>query len=363
MCLKVCFVVSQIFAWGKYGGFGSLTRTIGSELAKRGIEVFAVVPRRKGQKPIEELDGMTVLSFQPTSILSSKKLYQFCDADIYHSEEPTIGTYLAMKAMPKHKHIVTSQDPRNIKDWMVELQFYPLRKKLFSPIPYLYESNYLVTKSVKKADAVFCQAKYIIPKVRAMYGLKKNPVFLPNPVSVSHGDFKKADEPTVCFLARWDRRKNPEIFFDLAIKFPDVKFIAMGKAHDEKWDKYLRKKYSNVPNLEMPGFVSSEQKENILQKSWIMVNTAARECLPVAYLEAAAYRCAILGSENPDAFAENFGYHVKNDDYTNGLKFLLDDEVWRERGEKGYDYVTETHELDKVIDEHISIYDKLANCW
>ncbi len=76
--------MSQLFAWGKYGGFGSLTRTLGSELIKRGIEVNAIVPRHKGQRPIENLDGITVLSFPPESILSSKKLYQMCNADIFH---------------------------------------------------------------------------------------------------------------------------------------------------------------------------------------------------------------------------------------------------------------------------------------
>lgn len=357
--MKVCFVVSQIFAWGKYGGFGSLTRTIGSELAKRDIEVYAVVPRRKGQKPVEELEGITVLSFPPRYILASKKLYQSCDADIYHSEEPTIGTYIAMKAMPKRKHIITSQDPRDKNDWMVEYCYYPLRRKILFPLFYFYETNYLVNKAVRNADAVFCQANYIIPKVKSLYGLTKDPVFLPNPVDVPDKRFEKADEPTVCFLARWDKRKNPEIFFNLAKKFPDVNFIAIGKAHDVKWDKYLREKYSDIPNLEMPGFVSSEQKNEILEKSWIMVNTATRECLPVAFLEATAFKCAILSSNNPDGFAENFGYHVKNNDYATGLKFLLDNDRWWERGEIGYEYVKETHELNKVIDLHISVHEKI----
>jgi len=169
--LKVCFVVSQLFAWGKYGGFGSLTRTLGSELIKRGIEVCAVVPRRKGQRPVEELDGITVLSFPPGSILSSQKLYKSCDADIFHSEEPSIGTYIAMKAMPGRKHIVTSQDPRDNNDWKVEYSYYPPHKKILFPVYYLYEANCFVNISIKKADAVFCQAKYIIPKVRSMYGL------------------------------------------------------------------------------------------------------------------------------------------------------------------------------------------------
>lgn len=357
--MKVCFVVSQLFAWGKYGGFGSLTRTLGSELAKRGIEVYAVVPRRKGQRPVEYLDGITVMSFPPRSIFASKKLYQLCDADIYHSEEPSIGTYIAMKAMPKRKHIVTSQDPRDNNDWIVEYSYYPIHKKLLFPLFYLYETNPYVKKSVKNADAVFCQAKYIVPKVKSMYGLTNNLLFLPNPVSIPNAGFKKSDDPTVCFLARWDKRKNPEIFFELAKKFPNVKFIAMGKAHHERWDKFLRKKYSDLPNLEMPGFVSSEQKKEILEKSWIMVNTAARECLPVSFLEAAAFKCAILSQENPDNFAENFGYHVKNDDYLSGLKFLLDNNRWIESGEKGYEYVKKIHELNKVIDQHIAIYKKL----
>ena len=56
--MKVCFVASQLFAWGKYGGFGSLTRTLGREMAKRGVEVSAVVPRRSGQHSVEDLDGI-----------------------------------------------------------------------------------------------------------------------------------------------------------------------------------------------------------------------------------------------------------------------------------------------------------------
>lgn len=360
--MKICFVVSQIFAYGKYGGFGSLTRTIGRELAKRRIEVCAVVPRRGDQKPVEDLDGITVMSSPPRYLWSSKKLYQVCDADIYHSEEPTIGTYLAMRAMPERKHIVTAQDPRTIYDWLVEYRYFSSYQKITFPLIYLYEKNYLVKKAVKNADAVYCQAKYITSKAKSLYGLNRDPGFLPNPVRISNGKFTKAKEPTVCFLARWDRRKRPEIFFNLAKKFPNVRFIAVGKAHDKRYDRYLRKKYSNITNLEMVGFIdqfTSNKLQNILEKSWMLINTATRECLPVAFLEATAYKCAILSSNNPDGFAENFGFHVKNDDYISGLKFLLDQDRWREKGERGYAYVKETHELNKVIDQHISVYEKL----
>jgi len=360
--MKICFITSQIFAWGKYGGFGSMTRLLGRELVKRGIEVCAVVPRRKGQKPIENLDGITIYGYHPGTFLFARKPYRSCNADIYHSEEPSMGTYLAGKCMPEKVHIVTSQDPRTNYDWLTEYRYFSLKQKAMFPLSYLYEKNYFVKKAVRQSDGVYCQARYIIPKTKRLYSLSKLPEFLPNPVNIPDKGFKKAEKPTVCFMARWDRRKRPELFFNLAKKFHDIKFIAMGKAHDEKYDRYLRKKYSHVPNLEMTGFIdqfTSDRLYEILGKSWIMINTAARECLPVAFLEAAAQKCAILSSNNPDGFAENFGYHVKRNDYNDGLKFLLSGNIWQKKAEEGYKHVKKTHELGVVVDKHIAVYEDI----
>ena len=69
--MRICLISVEIFAYGKYGGFGKATRTIGSELVKRGHEVFAVVPRRIDQPAEENLDGITVLSYTPGDVLQS----------------------------------------------------------------------------------------------------------------------------------------------------------------------------------------------------------------------------------------------------------------------------------------------------
>ena len=94
-----------------------------------------------------------------------------------------------------------------------------------------------------------------------------------------------------------------------------------------------------------------------------MINTAARECLPAAFLEAAAYKCAILSGvkPDPDDFAKNFGYYVQDDDFGRGLEFLLEDNRWQEQGNKGYEYVKKTHELNVVMDKHIAVYDDLLS--
>lgn len=370
--MRVCFVVNELFHWGLYGGFGALTRTVGRQLVKRGIEVYVVMPQSsKHQRLIEPLDGMIVLSvpskfhwFTMLPSFRSRSLFKRCEADIYHSQEPSPATWMAIRTNPEKEHVITFQDPMTLDEfrtlWTLtqpNLSYFS-RRLLIS----LRTENYFTSKAVRRADAVFCQAKFIIPKVTSMYNLKRQPNFLPNPVSVPERTMKKADEPTVCFLARWDPVKRPEIFFELARRFPSVRFIAMGKAHNEEKDRYLRKRCNDIPNLTCPGFVTEEEKSKILEKSWIYINTSIRECLPLAFLEAAAHKCAILSSENPDDFAENFGYRVTDGSliaYVKRLKFLLKDDCWKEKGEKSFKYVKEVHEINHVIDQHIDIYNKL----
>jgi len=160
-------------------------------------------------------------------------------------------------------------------------------------------------------------------------------------------------------VARLDRRKRPELFLDLAAKFPHVRFVAAGISRDPGWEASLRKRYGGFPNLDMPGFVDqfrSGLHTEILGKSWIMVNTAAREGLPNSFLEAAAHRCAILSGVDPDGFASRFGYHAAADDFTEGLARLLEGNRWRERSEKGHEYVRETFEIGRAIDLHLAAY-------
>ena len=373
--MRVCFIVSEIFNWGFYGGFGALTRTVGSELAKKGIEVFVLMPKSSNtQRTIEKLENMIIIglptkkhSFTFNVSRRARRFLKLIDADIYHSEEPSIATYVATKGETKKKHVVTFQDPRDLDTakllWGLDLPSYKknaLRRWLLK-YSYILEQIF-IRKGVHQADKLCCQAKYIIPKTVAMYKLQSPPGFLPNPVSIPKTIGKKADEPTVCFLNRWDGVKRPELFIELAGRFPDVKFIMMGATRSQKRERAIRDRGQKIPNLEIQGFVNEEMKSEILEKSWIYVNSSLRECLPVAFLEAAANRCAILSSENPDGFADNFGYRVRSSDlegYVEGLRFLMEDERWKVKGEKGFEYVRQVHQMDKVINQHINIYRSL----
>jgi glycosyltransferase involved in cell wall biosynthesis len=291
------------------------------------------------------------------------RAYCESDADIYHSQDPSVGTLLCQRAMPDRRHVVTCQDPRTWRDWWIELSCYLDERRYKSLLTWPYEDNPLVWRAVRRADAVFSEAKHIVPKARRKYRLKVAPRFLPNPVPLPDGPLVKADRPTVCFVGRFDKRKRPELFFELAKRCPDVQFIAVGAANSARTDRLLRQRYGGIANLELTGFLdrfASPRFAEILSRSWILVNTAAREGLPVTFLEAASYRCAIMSRVDPDEFASRFGYHAEAGDFEAGLRTLIANDRWRACGEAAYDYVRATHALDVVIDKHLEAYEALA---
>lgn len=159
---------------------------------------------------------MTVFSFLIYRYPFTGSLYRRCEADVYHSEEPSWGSQVALKAMPHRRHMVTSQNPKTKEDWRRVNRFYSLRRRVFNA---LFDG--MLKETVRRMDAVYCQARYIISKVRELYGLQEDPGFLPNPVKVPKRRPQKAGEPMVCFLGRFDGEKRPELFFELARRFPE----------------------------------------------------------------------------------------------------------------------------------------------
>jgi glycosyltransferase involved in cell wall biosynthesis len=359
--MRICMICVEIFAWGKYGGFGRATRMIGRELALRGVDVAAIVPRRSGQGAEEWLDGIRVLSFAPFNLPRALRLFRDVDADIYHSQEPSLLSFLAEAAAPEKRHMVTFRDTRDDEDWRTELRL-PSLSRAQVRFNRIFEDNFLVHRAVRAADAHFAASKLLIPKAQRKYQLDAAPAFLPTPVLVPD-ETVKAPRPTVAFVSRWDRRKRPEKFFRLPEAFPEVQFIAAGNSRDQEYDRYLRSRYGSIPNLEMMDFIDQFRGDlfsRVLGESWILVNTSARESLPNSFVEASAHKCALLSELDPDGFVSQFGRRVKDGDFAAGLRELLADDLWRAKGEEGYKYVQRVFGLEEAMDRHMEAYQKLT---
>lgn len=358
--MHICFISTEIFAWGKYGGFGRATRLIGRELVKRGIEVSAIVPIRKGQKLHEVLDGIDVYGFDVRHPMRTFQVYRDLEADIYHSEEPSFGTFLAKVLHPDKKHITTFRDTRLFSDWIIEFK-YPSLNKLQVIFNWFYEDNFLVHWALRNNNGNFVAAHLLKERAKNKYKLKQTPIFLPTPVRFPD-ELKKSNKPLVIYVARWDRRKRPEMVIELAKQKPDVTFMMLGSSRDKKFGQELMTKIGQLENIILPGFVNQfedSEMENYLSSSWILINTAAREGLPNSFIEAAAHQCAILSSVDPDQFSSRFGKFVQDDDFSSGLDYLLEEDRWKSLGQAGYEHVFREFRMEHSIDEHIRIYKSL----
>lgn len=87
----------------------------------------------------------------------------------------------------------------------------------------------------------------------------------------------------------------------------------------------------------------------------MLVNTAAREGLPLTFLEAAAHGCAILSAVDPDHFASRFGQLVVDDDFTSALQILLEKSPL-DKGRLAYTYVRTTCETRQALAAHLRQY-------
>lgn len=359
--MKICLISVEIFAWGKFGGFGRSTRILGRELVRCGLEVSAVVPRRGEQRPVETLDGMTVYSYPMEWPFEMPRLFRHIDADIYHSQHQSFGTVLALRAMPHKKHLVTFRDPKERTDWMLELRN-PARSKLRVIANWIFEDWPGIHRAIRRADGRFTTAACLNRRLQRIHGFQEPLETLPTPIAVPEA-VDKSPRPLVAFVGRWDRRKRPELFFSLARQFPDVRFVAVGRAQDERYERFLREKFGRLPNLDLRGFVDqfeSSALSELLSRSWILVNTAVREGVPTSFLEAMAHRCAILSYVNPDDIATRFGYHATQDDFPQGLTWLLERDRWREKGMSGCRYVQEQFDLQRAVDKHLEVYHRFA---
>ncbi len=360
--LHICLIASELLGFGVAGGFGFATRSLGRNLVNRGHRVTVVMPQPVGTTASEsDIDGMTVRTFARSDILRCDALFQSVKADIFHSQEPSLSSYIAQRAVPRGIHVVTCRDPRNFRDWCVEFR-YPSHTRLGLLRTAAFYENPFTRRAVRHAERVFVPANSLVEKVKNKYRLANSPQFMPTPIAMPVEPVQKSAQATICYVGRLDRRKRPDKFLSLAADFPHVEFLVAGTAQDPRYGEELVARFGHLPNIRMLGFIdqfSSNALSSVFSKSWIMVNSAAREGLPNVFIEAAAHGCAIVSPHDPDGFASQFGRHCPDQDYHAAIKALLSNNRWRELGQAGAAYVASTNRSDLATDQHLAAYTAL----
>jgi glycosyltransferase involved in cell wall biosynthesis len=361
--VHVCLISTEFFDRGVFGGFGRAVRMIGRELVRRGVRVTAVAPARGGAPRDVDVDGIRVLEFNRRSVRDAFQLLRSANADVYHSQDPSLWTYVAQRAAPERRHVVTFRDPRTLRDWKTEWVAAGHRSPAWLAYPFLVD-NALTTRAVRRADRRFVAAPELAAKVTSKYGLAEEPVFLPTPVAIPAAE-PKSVTPLVCWIGRLDRRKRPELFLELARRVPEVEFVAVGGVANARRDAAGRRAARSIANLDLRDRVdqfASDELFRLLARSWVITNTSVLEALPTTFVEAAATGCAVLALQDTTGFAARFGYAARDlDDLERGLRHLLDDDRWRLLGAAGHAFVSTTYETSIAIEAHLHLYRELVD--
>jgi hypothetical protein len=190
-----------------------MSRRLAEGLQRAGWDVLVIVPRRRGQRPTEWINQVKIQSFAHSNLGEAIRLLRAAPVDIFHSQDPTVLSYLAQRIRPEGIHLVTSRDPRDGRDWWIEFRNATHRRRLLTPFHYLTEAGPLVGRAVRAAHGVYCPAHSLRLKVQQVYHLPALPAFLPNMIEVPPVLQSKAARPTSIYVARFDKRKRPWLFF------------------------------------------------------------------------------------------------------------------------------------------------------
>lgn len=403
---------SKMVPMNIHGGFGYVTRKKAEELAKMGHDVHVFVPRfaydGNSRDNLEyETNGVKIHFFRTSYNGLSENtlpetlrrvLFEFgvdkgfrrvlekYPVDIYLSEDPSERS--ARVVRDGHPHIGIFQDPFDDIDIsilkMAEEDYingdytnprfvteHELRTRNRKRNGHYYTSgrnSNLRTGKYARAEnshSAFVPANFISEKMKTIYSLEFSPGTLLNPIEVDTTIPEKSPQPTVAWLARWDPQKRPDVALKVASEMPEVDFYFIGAASGlpalENRQKLLSKAYEKFKNIHIMNFITEEEKQHILAKSWIHLNTSVREGLPSSFLEAGARGCALVSSVNPDNYPSMFGSFVEKGEFSTALGDLIKSEECFELGRLAHKHMLKNHQTSMVMREHVNAMNRLLN--
>jgi len=376
--MKVGILTGEEFAFGMYGGFGyvarktaNLLRDLGhdvclidvssrygrtSSLLEEGIPVHFLINRKIRLGPIEELKiAKNFLSRVPLDAVIAISAYA-CGKWVYYFKIVS----------SKIKVVMWIQDVRTDEDWR-RIYTVPLCRTSDKtlPLPLLHEryKRLLRKKGLEKSDRIITPAELLKPKIKKIYKIE-NAELVPNPVPIPYEEnIKKQEEPLAIFLGRLDPIKRPWIYAEIARKLPNVQFLFLGTSHFPQMMNPIMERYKEIKNLKFLGLTLGREKAEILSKAWVLINSSIHEALPMSFEEALSYKMAILSCHNPDTITSDYGSytgqplgygHHEIPRFVEGLQYLLSNSRWKEKGEKGYEFIrrfADAKKIEKRIDQ------------
>lgn len=159
-------------------------------------------------------------------------------------------------------------------------------------------------------------------------------------------------------------KKQHHLLLDLAEKFPHIPFKVAGGGSGAYFDGVMERA-SNLPNVEMLGFLSREQVLQVYQGARLMLHTAHTEGFPNVFLEAWGHGIPVLSLELDPAGVlsqKNLGW-VASDvpDLERRLEQVWETtDTWENIRVAASEYLAEFHDPDLIARKYAELFSELV---
>lgn len=362
MSLKACFVsYSEIMRGqlmripGTASGGAELQQVlIAKALTKLGITVDFIVPNthnptfsgfEEGDEGIRVYSGIKypkrprmVRALGP--IISVIQSLRKVKADVYYQRGPNAGmAYVALYCMLKRVPFVFGCASIKNVDGDYERGLSRLGRRLFRLV-------------IRRAAAVIVQSNDQKEQLRRNYG--REGVLIRNMVDIPPDSNPMSERDIVLWVGRHVSLKRPEMFVDLAERFPDHKFVMAGGRYLKELECFEKmvERAKDIPNLELLGQVSSEEIGQLQKRALFLVSTSLYEGFPNTFLEAWSCGTPTISTYDVDGLISehSLGYHCATlDELVQRTEELLTDSDLRQAaGVRALAYARANYHPDEV---------------
>ena len=163
----------------------------------------------------------------------------------------------------------------------------------------------------------------------------------------------------ICTIGRVSYQKNPEMFNEIAKRFPNIKFTWIGKGEMED--------ALDSSNISITGWMNKNEAIKIMNDSDIFILTSLWEGLPIALLEAMYYKklCIVTNCiGNRDVIIHKKNGFIANDveEFVKNIRLIIDDVDYNDSIKlRAYNDILEHYEFNITARGYIKLYNNIAN--
>jgi phosphatidylinositol alpha-mannosyltransferase len=354
----------------KGGGVQECILAMQAELIKRGYDPYIITPKPRdftGSAPEKMIlvgtatdvkspfhtTAQVSVSVEPDELETMLKKHKF---DLLHFHEPWVPIV--------SRQILIRSEAANVATFHAKLPGTVMSRTIEKVItPYTNS----VLKYLHELVAVSDAAAEYVKTLKA-----PDPLIIPNGIDLKKyvtRPRKPSKQKTILYIGRLERRKGIKYllkaFAKIAQTDANVRLIIAGEGTDrQKLEMYVRE--NDIPHVEFKGFISEEEKLNLLQTADVFCSPALfGESFGIVLLEAMASGCVVVAGDNAGyrAVLQEKGKLSLVDpkdttEFVRRLELMLHDEDLRQMWQTwAQGYITQ-FSYENIVDQYEKVYKK-----